>query len=309
MTTTNRQKYWKCIPDFTTEFMVQILAEQADYNHRLMNIPAMWKDTKGEGVKLVVLDTGVPSHFDLEVAGGESFIKGYKRDRNGHSTFVGGVLNAIADNDMGVKGISPNSKCYYGAVLNGSGSGTIESIVEGIRWAVDDVKADVVNMSLGISGRAKLDNTLEDICEYAYSKNVYLVAAAGNDRGPVNHPARYETVVAVGAIDKKKRSARFTSRGPQIQYVAGGVNTYSTTLNNSYGRNSGTSFSCPAIAGVAALIISSHRMRGKSLTPAEVSAHIDRIAVRLSKKQRCPLTGRGLPIFTEQGVSNGGYDA
>lgn len=287
------------IPDLKPLYQVSILAERVDYNHKLMNIPAMWKDTRGADVKMVVLDSGIPKHIDLPHPEGKSFVNNYSWDKNGHATFVGGVINAIADNGMGVKGITPDSECYYGSVLGKDGSGSIDSIIKGIIWAVDDIKADIINMSLGIPGKASIGIDLKEACDYARSKGCLLVAAAGNDSGKVNYPARYDSVVAVGAIDRRRRIARFSSRGDQIQFVAGGVDNYSTYLNNSYATMSGTSFSSPAIASIAALILSSHRKKGEDLTPVEIIEHINKISIKLSDKEKSPETGNGIPVFAQ----------
>ncbi len=294
-----RNKEYKCIEDTEPNYSVGILSEKRDYNHELMNIPYMWRETMGAGVKTVILDTGIPIHIDLPKTDGKSFIPGYSIDKNGHATFIGGKLDGIAYNGMGVMGIAPDSEHFYGTVLGKNGSGSVRSIVEGILWAVDTVKADIVNLSLGVPGRARIGTELEDACNYARKKGVLLVAAAGNDGGKVNHPARYDSVVAVGAVGRNKRIARFSSRGTQIEFVAGGVDNYSTYLNNGYTVMSGTSFASPAIAGVAALILSSHRKKGRDLTPDEVIDHINRIAVRVHKNERS-ITGAGIPVFKSE---------
>ena len=90
------------IPPTVAKVTVSILAEATDYNHRIMNVPAMWKSTMGKGVKLVVLDTGLPKHSDLQPCGGKSFIEGYLEDKNGHSTHCAGIIAAhiINGNDF-----------------------------------------------------------------------------------------------------------------------------------------------------------------------------------------------------------------
>jgi subtilisin len=89
-----------------------------------------------------------------------------------------------------------------------------------------------------------------------------IVAAAGNSGpGPntVGYPAKYPTVVAVSAIGSDNVIAGFSSRGPEVEICAPGVNVLSTIPGNQYGTKSGTSMACPHVSGVAALCWGTHR--------------------------------------------------
>ena len=97
---------------------------------------------------------------------------------------------------------------------------------------------------------------LHDLIRQATEKGIIIIAAAGNDSDKVNFPARYDEVIAVAALDKDGKMARFSSRGNQVDSVAPGVDMYSTFLNNEYCKMSGTSQAAPFIAGICALIIS-----------------------------------------------------
>lgn len=287
------------IPGTVPEMKVSILSEIHDYNLELMNIPEVWRDTHGENVKVVVLDTGLPDHVDLDPSGGKSFINGYLQDECGHSTFVGGIISAKADNNMGVKGIAPMSRDYYGAVLDADGSGDINSIIRGIYWAVDEIGADVINMSLGIPGNYRPGDELEKACNYANSQGCTLFASAGNDALSVNWPAAYDSVIAVAAVDRKMRLAEFSSRGPEVEFAAGGVDVFSTYLNNGYATMSGTSFSCPAVAGVGCLIAAKFKARGMRLTPDEIRQRIRKISYDVGPAGRDDMYGYGIPVFTK----------
>ena len=288
----------RLIPPFTARVVVRILSEIQDYNLQMMNIPAMWKDTMGEAVRLVVLDTGLPAHSDLDPVGSKSFIDGYLEDKNGHGTHVGGIIAAIANNGMGVAGIAPKCEDWYGAVMNGDGSGTTESIINGIRWAVDVVGAKVINMSLGMPGGFPIMRDLEAACNYAVGQGCAVVAAAGNEGGAVGQPACYDSVIAVADVNSKKEHAAFSDFGPEIDFAAGGVDVYSTFLNNGYAKLSGTSMASPAIAGVVALILADeYKDTGKWLTPAEVVAKLKKIAFDVTPVGFDEFVGSGIPIF------------
>lgn len=292
------------IPPTIAEVTVSILAETADYNHRLMNIPAAWRTTKGEGVKVAILDTGVPNHVDLRPAGGASFIKGYQEDLNGHATHCGGIIAATAFNDMGIRGIAPEVDDYYGAVLDANGAGSISTIIAGIRWAVDEIGADIISMSLGMPAGVPRVRELEAACQYAVDHGVAVFAAAGNEGSGVGQPAQYDSVYAVGAIDEHMDLASFSDRGKEVDFATGGVQVFSTYLHNTYAKLSGTSMACPALAAAAALILSDARKGAnpRKLTPAELGEKLRKISFDIGPKGWDIYTGDGIPVFQTTGT-------
>jgi subtilisin len=123
----------------------------------------------------------------------------------------------------------------------------------------------VVSMSLG--GPSPV-TALETMCNTAWSKGLLLVAAAGNANqitpvppatSNVGYPAKYRNVIAVSAIDSANVIASFSSRGPEVDVGAPGVNVLSDKLGGGTTTMSGTSMACPHVAGVAALAWGSHR--------------------------------------------------
>ncbi|WP_445636080.1 Peptidase S8/S53 domain-containing protein [Nostoc sp. DSM 114161] len=261
----------------------------------LVKAPEAWaQGYTGQGVVVAVVDTGVDrNHEDLrnniwtnanEIAdnGIDDDGNGYVDDNygwnfsgnnnntldgNGHGTHVSGTI-AGENNNYGVTGIAYNAKIMPVKVLNDSGSGSYNSIAKGIRYAVDN-GADVINLSLG--GRYS-NRTLESAINYASSKGVIVVMAAGNDGGSSpDYPARYASKfgIAVGAVDRNNNMADFSNRSgtSEISYVtAPGVNVYSTVPNNQYDTYSGTSMAAPHVAGVVALMLSAN----PNLTDAQV---------------------------------------
>jgi len=297
------------LPPEDVLYTVSILANKKDYNHKLMNIPYIWKDTRGSSVKVAVLDTGGPSHQDLAPLGNyiAKGIQSEVKDVVGHSTHVAGILAAIADNDVGVDGIAPDVDDYYIKVLDDNGLGSIGSIVDGIYKAADDLGVDVINMSLGMHGSAPRSKELEEACNYAVDQGVAVFAAAGNDSWSVSQPAVFDSVMAVGAINKRKRKASFSNFGPQVDFVAGGVDVYSTHLNNRYARLSGTSMACPALCAVGCLILARHIAKGEKLTPQALKDHIKKISIDLGTAGRDDSFGDGLPVFNNEAKQNEGF--
>jgi len=216
---------------------------------------------KGAGINVAIIDTGINlNHSDLAVAGDVTFVDGTStgNDDNGHGTHCAGIVAAL-DNDIGVVGVAPEASIYAVKVLNSSGSGYLSDVVAGIEWAIDN-NMDIISMSLGTDYNYL---TLRDACDNAYAAGILLVAAAGNDysirrgseRDTVDYPARYDSVIAVGATNDSDVKASWSSTGAALELAAPGVNIYSTYLGNGYTTKSGTSMACPHVAGVAALIL------------------------------------------------------
>src|SRR5204862_5471906 len=126
------------------------------------------------------------------------------------------------------------------------------NIANAITYAADN-GARVVNLSLGGSANS---STLQDAVNYAWNRGVVVVAAAGNaGTSDPYYPAALSNVIAVGATDQSDAKASFSQSGSWISVVAPGVGVYSTTMDGGYLAYSGTSYSAPQVAALAALIM------------------------------------------------------
>ena len=255
-----------------------------------------WSVSTGVGVVVAVLDTGVDkNHEDLQgqVVWGVSVVGDkvsfeYRdwRDRNGHGTHVTGTIAALF-NDVGVVGVSYDVKIYAVKVLSDSGFGSWTDLAEGIMMALagpdgvidsdgdgivggdpDDDGADIISMSLGgFSYSAEVENAVK----LAYSLNVVLVAAAGNEGSDgVTYPAKFPEVIAVAAIDENDNVPTWSSKGPEVELAAPGVNILSTIPNNRYDSYSGTSMAAPHVSGAVALLISYYLANGVVYTVEDI---------------------------------------
>lgn len=253
------------IPGFSVQQLVVACSETVDWSLTEFDIPSLWKKTTGKGIKVAVLDTGCAVlHPDLkdQLLDAVDFTnsKVGPADTNGHGTHCCGVI-AAQRNKVGIVGVAPDAKLLVGKVLGDGGAGSVDSIVKGIHWAVDK-KADIISMSFGSNASNK---DLQKAIEYADSKNVILVAAAGNEGpGPqtVGYPARYPQVLSVAAIDPNRKVAKFSSRGPEVDIAAPGVDILSCYPPKNYAKLSGTSMATPFVAGVVALLLAYNKSKG-----------------------------------------------
>ncbi len=235
---------------------------QADYmpwGVSRVKAPMCWEATKGKGIYVAVLDTGIWPHNDLKgnLLGGISFVPGQSWvDGHGHGTHVAGTI-AARINGFGVVGVAPSAYLYGIKVLGNAGWGNWSWLMSGLYWMRQyyGCTFDVANMSMGDSSAPA---ALEAYINYA-SQTTLLVAAAGNNGGPVIYPAKYPRCLAVSAIQSNNVIAPFSSRGPEVELCGPGVNIVSTVPGNSYATMSGTSMASPHVAGAAALCRGTHR--------------------------------------------------
>lgn len=229
---------------------------------KAIKCPQAWDIQKGIGyVKIAIVDTGVDyKHEDRNYNWdykGYDFVNDDAQPMDdcyvSHGTHCAGIASAQIDNRVGIAGIADVSIIPI-KVMDGDGVGYAFDIAKGIVYAAQN-DAHVISMSLGGYGSSILVRTA---CEYAYTvKRSLIVAAAGNNGiMRICYPARFDTVIAVGAVDKTLKRCEWSNYGPELDLVAPGDNIYSTIKNNRYRSLSGTSMATPHVAGVAGLYYS-----------------------------------------------------
>jgi len=226
--------------------------------------------SRGDGVVVAVIDSGVEIHPDLagQVLTGQGFGSAAslsaQQDVDGHGTAMAGLIAAKGGGENDVLGIAPGSKILplrvsstsvaYGDV-NTDGA----AIVAAIRWAADH-GATVINISLAASGSATDEQ--KAAIAYALSKDVVVIVGAGNsDTGQTSlgKLALVPGVIVVGATDRSGLLWSGSITGPEVTLTAPGVQIVSTASRAAGSKSGftigdGTSNSTAIVSGAAALI-------------------------------------------------------
>lgn len=245
--------------------------------------PAAWQaGLDGSGSRVAVLDTGYdPEHPDLagQVATARAFTgEGSADDGNGHGSHVAATIAGTGAASGGDRsGVAPGADLLVGKVLDDTGNGLEDWVIDGMEWAVDQ-DADVVNLSLATpwptDGTDPLSLAVDRLTERS---GALFVVAAGNS-GPlaqsVGAPGAATRALTVGATTKDDAPAPFSSRGPRLgdgaikpEIVAPGAGIVAaraggTSLGNlvdaHYTSLNGTSMAAPHVAGAAAILAQQH---------------------------------------------------
>jgi len=222
--------------------------------------------TGGTNVKIAVLDTGFKmDHPEMtgRLIAGRDFVNNDNdpTDDHGHGTNVAGIATATGNNSIGHAGVNWVSPVLIIKVLDEENKGVLSNLVDGIIYAVDN-DADVINLSISTTQNIAI---LQQAIEYAYSNDVFVAAAMGNENNGVPvFPAAYPEVISVGATDcdDKRVDATNTSWGSNygghIDLVSpGGWILGLRHDTNEYGFfRGGTSMAAPMVAGAASLLLS-----------------------------------------------------
>lgn len=268
-----------------------------------MHTEQAWRTTRGAGVTVAVLDTGVDAaHPDLRgnVLTGKDMV-GFGAGRGDrawarHGTAMAGIVAGHghgSGGDSGVMGVAPEAKILPVRVILEDGDAARakarktrgNALAEGIRWAADH-GADVINLSLGDDSASAHPEPAEDeAIQYALKKGVVVVASAGNggEKGDhVSYPAAYPGVIAVTAVDRYGTRASFSTRRWYATVSAPGVDVVIADPDRKYYEGWGTSAAAAFVSGAAALVTAAH----PDLTPAQVKDLLEETA------RNAPVDGR-----------------
>ncbi|MCD2442771.1 S8 family serine peptidase [Agromyces sp. SYSU K20354] len=268
-----------------------------------------WNTSRGEGVTVAVIDTGVNGNV-AELRGvvtGGTDVSGLGTpdgqtpvgdpDDSAHGTMVASLLAGRGTGEgSGVIGVAPEAELLAVSVAFGQDTGAEktndEQIAEGVRWAVDN-GADVINMSLTRNTR-DWPESWDDAFTYAFENDVVVVAAAGN-RGSgtseVGAPATIPGVLTVAGVDKEKNASfDASSQGISIAVAAPSEDLVGVQPDGRVAIWSGTSGAAPLVSGLVALVRSEY----PELDAADVIERVTQTADPNGHEVPSPLYGYGL---------------
>jgi serine protease len=306
-----------------------------------VNAPDAWANLRahhrpgGKGVTVAILDTGVayrnwngfrkaPDFTNTKFVHPYDFVahNPFPLDREGHGTFVAGIVGESTNNHVGLAGIAYGASIMPVRVLDADGTGDAATISKGIRYAADH-GAQVINLSLEFDmtvNSGEIPDILSAI-RYAHRHGALVVAASGNEGvEQIAYPARARDVVAVGATTKDRCLADYSNGGSRLALVAPGggedsdlsgdpdchptrnlPNIVQMTFRDPNAPDSfgyprdwyGTSMAAPHVAAVAALVIASGVI-GRDPSPDRVLTRLEQTAVTLGGSKPNHDYGNGL---------------
>ncbi|MFJ9807197.1 type VII secretion-associated serine protease mycosin [Streptomyces sp. NPDC101158] len=260
----------------------------------------LWQDTKGKGVRVAVIDTGVDDvnpqlKTAVDAKAGKDYLKPEKEnpgsgndqrgktdgtvDLVGHGTKVAGIIAARPRKGTGFVGLAPEATIIPIRQNDEKNSGKSDSMAEAIKHALAK-GADVINISQDTTQPLSEDSSLGRAVAQAIDAGAVVVASAGNDgmdgKLKNTYPAAFPGVLAVASSDRNNERAAFSQSGTFVGVAAPGVDVVSTVPGGGQCVDNGTSFSAPYVAGVAALL----KAKYPDWKPAQIVTRIEQTAIR-----------------------------
>jgi len=248
----------------------------SEWHLQTINAPTAWNTSVGTGVTVAILDSGIDAtHPDLQgkLVPGWNFYDNNSNtaDIYGHGTMVAGVVAAQGNNGIGVAGVAWGAKLMPVRVTDTSGVGTLSAFANGLSYAADH-GARVANLSFPVQS----SSSTQTAAQYFMNKGGIVFNSAGN-YGTLDATPPSNALVSVSATGSTDTLASWSSYGPYVDVSAPGVGIWTTTLGGGYSAVSGTSFSSPLTAAVAALMMSAN----PSLAPSQIVSLLESSAVDL----------------------------
>ena len=264
---------WRLVKRTASPVIVAVIDTGLDWNHKNISWENIWRNPKElEGNRV---DDDNNGYID-DVIGWDFFARDNKPwDYDGHGTFVAGVIAGSWNDKDGVAGINPFAKVMILKAINNFGHTRASYLAEAITYAADN-GARVINLSVGGKQLTRVEQAAID---YAFSKGVVIVVAAGNDGADLRHYglAGSEKVLTVSSTGLSDERLGFSNWG-SISVAAPGLDILSLRARRTdtmlgiegikytagaayvgddkrHYRASGTSFSAPLVSGLASLMI------------------------------------------------------
>jgi subtilisin family serine protease len=231
-----------------------------------------YSSSDGSGVRVYIHDTSIRlTHQDFggRAVFGANFVGGSNADNHGHGTHCAGTATG---NEFGV---AKAATVVAVKVLGDSGSGATSGIIDGLNWMVGDVQSrgvrGVGSMSLGGGANTALDSAVNS----ADAANIPVAVSAGNSNADAcnQSPARASGAITVAASDINDVLSSFSNYGSCVDIIAPGTSILSASNLSDTGSTtkSGTSMSCPHVAGV----IANYLAKNPNASTSQVKSYLD----------------------------------
>lgn len=263
----SEQSAWRLIRQNASPVIVAVIDTGLDWNHRNIDRESLWRAAPADATDGKAIGASL----------GWDFMAGTNTpwDSDGHGTFVAGIIAGSWKDKDGIAGINPFAHLMVLKAINNFGHSRASYLAEAIAYAADH-GARVINLSVGGKGITKVEQAAVD---YAYSKGVVIVVAAGNDGVQLTNYGiagsdKVLTVAATGIDDKRvvfSNWGKVSVAAPGIDILSLRARRTDTMLgipgvkytaaaafvgdDKRYYRASGTSFSAPMVSGLASLMI------------------------------------------------------
>lgn len=202
----------------------------------------LYESSSSVRVKIAILDTGISQKVVPNVKEHHSFVmeKGVGSKLSDHGTYVASIISQT----------SPTAELYDLRVLDQNGVGKYSDVIEAIEWAIED-EMDIVQMSFGGHNQSL---ALAEVMSLAETYDLLLIAAAGNDSMyDIDFPAKYNSVIAVGALNQQYERLLASNRGNELELAAIGEGIDGLGVDGKVIQLNGTSTAAAQVVGIAAL--------------------------------------------------------
>jgi subtilisin family serine protease len=307
--TDDRQSAWNLVGKEPKPVIVAVVDTGLDWNHRDLDWERIWRNE--DEIPNNRIDDDRNGYID-DVVGWDFWRNNNTPwDRDGHGTFVTGLIAATRNNGVGIAGLNPYARIMILKAMNSFGNTRASHVSRAILYAADN-GADILNLSLGGKG---LSRTAQEAIDYARQKGVLIVVAAGNDGVSTDDfgPAGAENVLTVAATGPGDERAGFSNWGKAIKIAAPGVDVLSLRARRTdmllaipeveyeaeqsfvgedrrYYRAGGTSFAAPLVTAVASLLLS----KNPDLTAEQIERMILHSAEDIEAPGVDQVTGYGM---------------
>lgn len=297
------------LDEFAKPVVVAVVDTGVDWNHLDFSWDKLWKNDDEIPGNLV--DDDGNGYIDDLIGWNFTGQNNLPWDHDGHGTFVAGVIAATQGNDAGIDGINGSAKIMVLKAVNNFGRTRASFVAEAIVYAADN-GAQLVNLSVTGPGFPQI---VQDAVDYAASKNVLVIMAAGNRAEDISlaEPALLRGVLTVAATGPDDKRARFSNVGSAVDIAAPGIDVVSLRAratdfmfdsaetsyvpgdaflgdDKRYYRSTGTSFATPIVTGVASLLLSNN----PGLSPAQLKRVLEQSARDVEIPGRDRFTGYGV---------------